>query len=75
MTYQSYNYQDLIATKLKTLPIEKQQQVLDFVEFLAQKSTLESQKLKRIPDIYQGKISMSDDFNEPLEDSFWLGES
>lgn len=65
MTYQSYNYQDLIATKLKTLPIEKQQQVLDFVEFLAQKSTLESQKFKRIPDIYQGKISMSDDFNEP----------
>ena len=75
MTYQSYNYQDLIATKLKTLPIEKQQQVLDFVEFLAHKSALESQKLKRIPDIYQGKISMSDDFNEPLEDSFWLGES
>ena len=75
MTYQSYNYQDLIVTKLKTLPVEKQQEVLDFVEFLAQKSASESQKLKRVPDLHQGKISMSDDFNEPLEDSFWLGES
>lgn len=66
MTYQSYNYQDLITSKLKTLPVEKQQQVLDFVEFLAQKSISESQKLKRVPDLHQGKISMSDDFNEPL---------
>ena len=33
------NYSDLIATKLKNLPVDKQQQVLDFVEFLIQKST------------------------------------
>ena len=75
MTHQSYNYKDLITTKLKTLPVEKQQQVLDFVEFLAQKSALESQALQRVPDLHRGKVSMSDDFNEPLEDSFWLGES
>ena len=24
---------------------------------------------------YQGRISMSEDFDEPLPDSFWLGES
>ena len=66
MTYQSYKYQDLIVTKLKTLPVEKQQQVLDFVEFLAQKSISEQQNLKRVPDLHQGKISMSDDFNKPL---------
>ena len=75
MTYQSYNYLDLIVTKLKTLPVDKQQQVLDFVEFLAQKSISEQQILKRVPDLHQGKISMSDDFNEPLDDSFWLGEN
>ncbi len=75
MTYQSYNYQNLIINKLKTLPVEKQQQVLDFVEFLAQKSALETQTLQRVPDLHQGKIVMSDDFNEPLEDSFWLGGS
>ena len=75
MTYQSYNYPDLIVTKLKTLPLDKQQQVLDFVEFLAQKSISEQQSIKRVPDLHQGKISMSDDFNEPLDDSFWLGEN
>ena len=75
MTYQSYNYKDLITTKLKTLPLEKQQQVLDFVEFLAHKSATESQTFQRVPDLHQGKVSMKDDFNEPLEDSFWLGES
>ena len=63
MTYQSYNYQDLVATKLKTLPVEKQQQVLDFVEFLAQKYASESQTLQRVPDLHKGKIVMKDDFD------------
>ena len=75
MTYQTYNYPELIATKLKTLPVDKQQQVLDFVEFLAQRSISKQQNLKRVPDIHQGKISMSEDFNEPLKDQFWLGEN
>jgi hypothetical protein len=69
------NYPSLIATKLKNLPVDKQQQVLDFVEFLAQKSTLEQKDIKRVPNLHQGKIWMSDDFNEPLDDSFWLGKS
>lgn len=69
------NYSDLIATKLKNLPVDKQQQVLDFVEFLIQKSTSKQQNTKRVPDIHKGKIKMSDDFNEPLDDSFWLGEN
>ena len=75
MIHQNYNYPDLIATKLKTLPVEKQQQVLDFVEFLAQRSILEQQNIQRVPDIHQGKIFMSEDFNEPLDDRFWLGEN
>ena len=75
MTYQSYNYPDLIASKLKNLPVDKQQQVLYFVEFLTQKMTTEQQNIKRVPDLHQGKISMNDDFNEPLDDSFWLGEN
>jgi hypothetical protein len=69
------SYSSLIATKLENLPVDKQQQVLDFVEFLAQKSTLDRKDIKRVPDLHQGKICMSDDFNEPLDDSFWLGES
>jgi hypothetical protein len=69
------NYSSLIATKLESLPVDKQQQVLDFVEFLAQKTTLAQKDIKRVPDLHQGKIWMSDDFNQPLDDSFWLGES
>jgi hypothetical protein len=75
MTHQTYNYPDLIATKLKELSIDKQQQVLNFVEFLAQKSTSEQLNVKRVSDLHQGKVWISDDFNEPLGDSFWLGES
>lgn len=75
MTHQIYDYQDLITTKLKELSIDKQQQVLDFVEFLTQKSISKQPDVKRIPNIHQGKIWISDDFNEPLDDSFWLGES
>jgi len=30
---------------------------------------------KRIPGLNRGEIWMSDDFDEPLPDEFWLGES
>ncbi|MEN9521081.1 MAG: hypothetical protein RLZZ381_3669 [Cyanobacteriota bacterium] len=62
------NYSSLIATKLESLPVDKQQQVLDFVEFLAQKTTSAQNDIKRVPDLHQGKIWMSDDFNQPLDD-------
>lgn len=29
---------------------------------------------QRIPDLDKGKYHMSDDFNDPLPDEFWLGE-
>ena len=61
-----YEYPDLIINQLKNLPVDKQQQVLDFVEFLAQKSASEQQNIKRVPDIHQGKIWISDDSNEPF---------
>ncbi len=28
----------------------------------------------RVPDLHKGEIWMSDDFDEPLPDEFWLGE-
>jgi hypothetical protein len=33
-----------------------------------------SSKQQRVFGQYQGRISMSEDFDEPLPDSFWLGE-
>jgi Protein of unknown function (DUF2281) len=69
---------ELIA-KLQTLPAEQQQQVLDFIEFLAQKYAQAEQPEqpleKRVLGLNQGEIWMSDDFNDPLPDEFWLGES
>ena len=32
------------------------------------------EKRKRIPDLSAGAVWMSDDFDDPLPDSFWLGE-
>ena len=58
-----------LITKLQTLPPQQQQQVLDFVEFLAQKyAQAEETPKKRVMGLHKGKIWMSDDFNDPLPD-------
>ncbi len=76
MTYQVLDSTSKLIAKLQTLAPEQQQQVLDFVEFLAQKYAQPQQApQKRVLGLNQDKIWMSDDFNEPLPDEFWLGES
>lgn len=55
---------------IKTLPPVKMQEVFDFIDFLKQK---QSQKTpvalpKRQAGSLKGKISMSDDFDAPLDD-------
>ncbi|BAY07983.1 DUF2281 domain-containing protein [Calothrix sp. NIES-2098] len=64
-----------LIAKLQNLAPEQQQQVLDFVEFLAQKYP-QPQELpqRRVLGLNQGEIWMSNDFNDPLPDEFWLGE-
>lgn len=78
MTSQVVDTTSELIAKLQTLPPEKLQQVLDFVEFLAQKYTqpqeTEQTPEKRVLGLNQGEIWMSDDFNDPLPDEFWLGE-
>ncbi|MEH2195848.1 MAG: DUF2281 domain-containing protein [Nostoc sp.] len=65
-----------LIAKLQTLAPEQQQQVLDFVEFIAQKYAQPQQPPQnRVLGLNQGKIWISDDFNEPLPDEFWLDES
>ncbi|WP_445630435.1 type II toxin-antitoxin system VapB family antitoxin [Nostoc sp. DSM 114167] len=76
MTYQVLDSTSKLIAKLQTLAPEQQQEVLDFVEFLAQKYAQPQQTdQKRVLSLNQGKIWISDDFNEPLPDKFWLGES
>lgn len=69
-----------VITDLELLSVEQRQQVFDFVAFLAQQRTvavknLGAPKHQRVFGQYQGRISMSEDFDAPLPDSFWLGES
>lgn len=69
-----------VIIDLELLSVEQRQQVFDFVAFLAQQRTvavknLGAPKHQRVFGQYQGRISMSEDFDAPLPDSFWLGES
>jgi hypothetical protein len=63
--------------KLKSLPIEQQQQVFDFIEFLASKYPVSKSivaKPSRVMGLFEGQGRISDDFNEPLPDEFWSGQ-
>jgi mRNA-degrading endonuclease RelE of RelBE toxin-antitoxin system len=64
-----------VVTKLQTLAPEQQKQVFDFIDFLAQRySQSQEAPQQRVPDLNKGQIIMSDDFDDPLPDEFWLGE-
>jgi Protein of unknown function (DUF2281) len=68
-----------VMIDLELLSKEQRQQVFDFVAFLAHERTgvaqnSEQPKKQRVFGQYQGRISMSADFDEPLPDAFWLGE-
>ena len=48
---------------------------LDFLQFKHNKpSTPTQQPSKRKPGLHPGAFVMNDDFDDPLPDSFWLGE-
>lgn len=65
------NNSSLLQT-LKELPLQQQQEILDFLQSIVQqnKTTYTPQK-GRIAGLYQGQGWMSDDFNEPLDDDFF----
>jgi hypothetical protein len=70
----------MLLPKLQALPPEQLQQVLDFVDFLTQRyghSATDSTQPKspRVLGLYEGKGWMSEDFDSPLPDEFWLGQS
>jgi Protein of unknown function (DUF2281) len=77
MTSDVSQLSNLTLNKLKSLPIEQQQEVFDFIEFLASKyqaSQTIAAKRSRIMGLFEGKGRISDDFNEPLPDEFWSGQ-
>jgi mRNA-degrading endonuclease RelE of RelBE toxin-antitoxin system len=64
MTSQVVDTTSKLIAKLQNLAPEQQQQVLDFIEFLAQKYP-QTQEIsqKRVLGLNQGEIWMSDDFD------------
>ena len=69
---------ELIISELESIPDTLLSEVLSLVRSIKQQQqestvAINSKPRQRIPNLEQGKIVMSDDFNEPLPDSFWLG--
>lgn len=58
-----------LYNQIASLPPELQQEVADFVAFLKQKAKEGYRNIKqRKPGVAKGLITMSPDFDEPLED-------
>ena len=59
------NTEQQLIEKWRNLPLDKQQQVLQFVEFLDQ----QKQEIKQRPfGLCKGEFVVPDDFNKPLPD-------
>jgi hypothetical protein len=69
------NTKDLIVSELESTSEDLLSEVLEFVKSIKRQQliSISTTARQRIPNLEQGKIIMSDDFNEPLSDSFWLG--
>ena len=78
MNSQTINITEGLVTRLQNLPPEQQQQVVDFIEFLEhkyiQQPSNQEQPKRRIFGLHEGQGWMSEDFNQPLPDEFWMGE-
>ena len=66
-----------IVTELASAPEPLLVKVLDFIQLnkIASTTVSDSENLPRTPGLYQGQIWMSEDFNDPLPDEFWLGDT
>jgi len=92
MTAKIVNPGERLLEKLQVLVPERQQQLLDFAEFLVQQQAqvetvqravqnieenteASSIQKQRVFGLHAGQVWMSEDFDAPLPDEFWLGEN
>jgi hypothetical protein len=80
MTAQLIPTPETLLNQLQALPPEQRQQVVDFMEFLTQKyahlpTPDHLTSSPRVLGLQAGQGWISPDFNDPLPDEFWLGET
>ena len=65
----------LIVSELESTSEDLLSEVLQFVKSIKRQQpiSISTTTRQRIPNLEQGRIVMSNDFNEPLPDAFWLG--
>ena len=64
-----------LHTLIDRLPADLQREVYDFAaSLLRQRGEQAPVKKPRVMDLHKGQFWMSDDFDDPLPDEFWLGE-
>ena len=63
-----------LHTLIDQLPTDLQKEVYDFAAFLLEKKGQPSRKEPRVAGLHEGQTVISDDFDEPLPDEFWLGK-
>ena len=86
MTHRTTDVVENVLSKFQELMPENQQMLLAFAEFLLERQIQSMEKSRsveieqsplqqRVFGLHQGMGWMSDDFNDPLTDEFWLGET
>ena len=58
---------------LDQLPSNLREEVFDYASYLLERKTPRLQK-SRQANLHRGAVNLSDDFDAPLSDRFWLGE-
>jgi hypothetical protein len=70
------NIQEILR-EAQTLPTQQQIQLAtQLLQSIQEKMDLSMENQKqRIPGLHQNSYVMSEDFDEPLSDDFWMGEA
>ncbi len=64
-----------LHASIDEFPSDLQEQVYNFVTFLQNNQVeLDTAKEARVLGLHKGSMQMHDDFDDPLPDTFWLGE-
>jgi Protein of unknown function (DUF2281) len=75
MTYQTIDLVNAAQTRMRSLSLSQQQTVIDFIEFLASKQVVESDKPQdessRVFGLHVGMGEIHEGFEDPLPDEFW----